>query len=293
MQMLKKVYLLVIFISPIYLLNGQLSSFNPVSSWIFNQSTYNPGYVGSKDFLSVAFIAGSKENSTAQLINANTRLSKKLPGYPGSPDYIDYSSIGVGGQIFNETFGQSHNIGVKASGAYHIKLKENSLSFISFGASLNGIYNILDTTTLGEPESSAGTVNTFDPNLDVGILYYGPNAYFGLSSTNVLGNALFSDSLEIYTPEPRRYHFVGGYKFVVYRPMNIVIEPSVIINITDNTFSDIVDNINPMLKIYIENFCLGTYFYDWDKVSFFFMYNYPKFYVDYSTNIGMDKPVRG
>jgi hypothetical protein len=34
-----------------------------------------------------------------------------------------------------------------------------------------------------------------------------------------------------------------------------------------------------MLKIYVENFCLGTYFYDWDKVSFFFQYNYQRFYI--------------
>ena len=49
---------------------------------------------------------------------------------------------------------------------------------------------------------------------------------------------------------------------------------------SDDTFSgEIIDMIEPALKLYAGNFCIGTYFNDFDKFSFFFQYKYPAFYI--------------
>ena len=58
-----------------------------------------------------------------------------------------------------------------------------------------------------------------------------------------------------------------------------MLEPSVLINVTDSTLGKIGDNITPILKLYIDNFCVGSYFLTDGNTSFFFQYRYPKFYV--------------
>ncbi|MBK7713004.1 MAG: hypothetical protein IPJ37_20260 [Bacteroidales bacterium] len=70
-----------------------------------------------------------------------------------------------------------------------------------------------------------------------------------------------------------------GYKFLLSKSQNIVLEPSVLIDATDSTFSDIVDNINPIIKLYVDNFCIGSYFLSDGNTSFFFQYRYPRVYL--------------
>ena len=49
--------------------------------------------------------------------------------------------------------------------------------------------------------------------------------------------------------------------------------------LTDDSLSfDFKQSLQPVLKLYAGNFCIGTYFNDYNKVSFFFQYRYPKFY---------------
>ena len=61
--------------------------------------------------------------------------------------------------------------------------------------------------------------------------------------------------------------------------MNIVLEPSVLISATDSTFGKITDNINPIIKLYLEDFCIGTSFRSGGKISLFGQFRYPRFYV--------------
>ena len=276
---LRKIYLFIIFVSPVYLLYGQQTSLNPISSWVFNPITYNPAISGSKDFFSVDLIAASRENNKSQVISGNARLAKKVPGYFTSPGYSRYTNFGIGGYIFNESSGLSHTMGVSAAGSYQIKLSKSSLSFLSFGVSVKGIYNTMDSVSQVEPELTATASETFEPNMDAGIYYYGQAFYAGISSTNLLWNTSETDNTKLYIPEARQYFLMGGYKFVLSRYLDIVLEPSIIISASDSTFQDISKNIYPLIKLYIENFCIGTYFYDNNKISFFFQYNYPRFYI--------------
>jgi hypothetical protein len=121
------------------------------------------------------------------------------------------------------------------------------------------------------------------PNLDAGIYYYNPNFYVGFSATNILGNPEDRDSLGLYSiPVTRQYFFLAGYKFVLSRSLDIVLEPSVIIT-SDDTLSLDMDGITGMIKpglrLYMGKFCVGTYFQDFNKIPFFFQYKYPRFYV--------------
>ena len=61
--------------------------------------------------------------------------------------------------------------------------------------------------------------------------------------------------------------------------MNIILEPSFLASARDTTFGNLTDNINPILRLYIENFCVGTYFLTDNKFPFFIQFRYPSFYL--------------
>jgi type IX secretion system PorP/SprF family membrane protein len=256
---------------------GQQTPLNPISYWVFTPYIYNPAIIGSKDFLSVDLNSAFKGSSNTQLISVNTRFSKTRSGYFASPDILEFKNAGVGASVFHDINGPSRNIGISAGGSYQLPLNTSKLSYLSIGGSVKGVYNTLDTASGGSGNSLQ---KTFYSNLDLGIYFYSTTFYMGISATNLLDNPQQDDSLKIFkVPVTRQYFFIAGCKILLDRGMNIVLEPSVIINANDSTFNKISDNINPVIRLYVENFCIGTYFNSKGKTSFFAQFKYPRFYV--------------
>lgn len=276
MSAIKKVLLILFPVFSFSVSDGQQTPFNPISYRVFTPFIFNPAIAGSKDFFSIDLIAGSMGKNKSQIISGNTRLSKKGQNYFSSPGATEFTNIGIGGFLFNDMNGLSRNIGAGASGSYHLQLNKQALSFISFGAAAKAVYNIYS----GNPDLSDSSKNIFFPNFDAGIYYYSPSFYAGFSTTNLLGNPEDLDSLSNSTiPVSRQFFFQLGYRFVLNRSLNILLEPSVIIN-TDDSFSQkITDMIQPSLKLYAGDFCVGTYFNDFSKMSFFLQFKYPGFYI--------------
>ncbi len=276
-RLIRRIYVLFLILSPLAL-NGQDPLLNTAGTWTYNPSWYNPAISGSKDFNSINFTYATGEDYNSLILSGDTRLAKKIGGYYNIPDNFSYRNIGIGYHLFQRSSENIKTIGFKATGSYHIKLNESSMSFLSVGISLQGTFN--NITYAPDIESPENTIDkkTFDPNIDFGLYYYSPSFYVGLSSTGILEGMLPDDSI-YYRHEERHYHLLGGYKFILYRPLNLLIEPSVIFSVSDTTFNNFTKRIHPMLKIYIDNFCLGTYYYDSDRISLFFRYNYPGFYI--------------
>ncbi len=223
----------------------------------------------------------------SQLLSGNTRIAKKGPTYFGAPVSRSYTRFGVGAALFNNVIGPSRNLGLTVAGSYHIPLNDKNLSFLSVGTAVKGIYNMSDSV----PDYSAPPKNTFIPNLDFGIYYYGQSLYAGISATNLLGNMLDSSDLVVYNvPVSREYFLIAGYKFVISKSLNIVIEPSLIIDLNDSLNFDKKETYNPMLKIYLEDFCLGGYLHDYDKFTFFFQYKFPRLYLGTLVDFPRDVP---
>ncbi len=272
-----RVFLMFVTLGIFNMSMAQQTPLNPLSYWVFTPYLYNPAMVGSKDYLTLDFNAAFQGESRAQILSGNTRLSKTKPGYFSSPKLKEFKSVGLGGSVFNDLNGTSHNIGMNAAGSYQIPLNTKDLTFLSFGASVKGVYHMLDTNLT---DAGFQSKDTFYPNVDAGIYYYGPNLFTGVSAINLLGNPGEPDTLGHYDiPVSRTYFFTIGYKFILSKSMNIVLEPSVLIDAVDSTFGKIADNINPILKLYIDNFCLGSYFLSDGNTSFFFQYRFPRFYV--------------
>ncbi|HUX57770.1 MAG TPA: PorP/SprF family type IX secretion system membrane protein [Bacteroidales bacterium] len=256
--------------------DGQTMPQYPISYRVFNPFVFNPAIAGSKDFFSVDLLAGKYGKSNSQLLSGNARLSKSTPDYFSSSDVPEFTNIGVGGYLFNELIDSTRNIGFSGAGSYHIQLDEDALSFLSVGVAVKAVYNDYPgNTDLGKPAKT-----TFYPNVDFGIYYYNANLFAGLSATNLLGNPETPDSTGFSTFAVSRQFFLQiGYKFVISKALNIILEPSLIVNTDDSFSGEITDMIKPALKLYGDRFCVGTYFNDFDNTSFFFQYKYPKFYI--------------
>ncbi len=284
---LHKIGLLIIGISAsVGNATAQQTPFTPISNRVFTPFIINPAIAGSKDFMAIDFSAAIQGVNKSQLLSGNTRIAKKGPKYFGAPVSRSYTQFGVGTAIYNDVIGPSRNLGLSAAASYHISLNDKNISFLSVGLAVKGIYNMMDSV----PDFSAPPKNSFIPNADAGIYYYGQSFFAGISATNILGNMLDSADLAVYdVPVSREYFLIAGYKFVINKSLNIVIEPSLIVDLNDSLDFDMKETYNPMLKLYMEDFCVGGYLHDYKKLTFFFQYKFPRLYlgtlVDFPINV--------
>ena len=273
---LYRILLFLLFLSHFSDAVGQHTPSSPVSNNIFNPFVFNPAITGSKDFMAIDLAAVIQGNDKSQLLSGNTRIAEKGPTYFGAPVSRNYTPFGAGISIFNDVTGPSQSIGMSAAASYHMPLNTRNLSFVSGGLAIKGIYNMLDSI----PDTEAPPKNTFIPNIDAGVYYYGQFGFAGISVTNIFGSMLSEEDKSIYdVPVSRQYFLTAGYKFIISRSLNVVLEPSIIVNLDDSLSFGEPDTYNPMLKIYMEDFCVGTYFHDFDNLTFFFQYKFPQWYL--------------
>ncbi len=270
----------------IFNVSAQHTPYNPISNRVFTPFMINPAIAGSKDFMALDISATIQGENLSQILSANSRIAKKGPRYFGAPVAKSFTRIGMGAALFNDVAGPSRNLGLSVAASYHIPLNDKNLSFISGGVALKGIYNMTDSL----PDPGAPARNAFIPNADAGIYLYGQKFHAGLSATNILGSMTDSADMAIYKiPVTRQYFFIAGYKIVLSKSLNIILEPSLIVNLDDSLdFSD-KNSYNPMLKLYMDAFCIGSYLHSYDNLTFFFQYKFPRFYigtlVDFPRNV--------
>ncbi len=286
-KVMKKSFLiLVLFLNTMFLYGQQLPLY-PVSYRIYSPLILNPAYSGSKDFFSADAIAGFKGTTYSQILSANTRIARKVPGYLLTAKTSEFTNFGVGGSAFNTMDDSTQSVGIIGSFSYHIPINKQSLTFLSVGAAARGAWHRL------KADEDLGRVSNdfIFPNADIGIYLYNPSFYAGISATNILGRPHNKDTLSSYiVPVSRQYNLQAGAKLVISRALRLVVEPSILINTDDSLSLDIRESLEPMLKIYAGNFCVGTFFNDYSKISFFFQYRFPKLYVGTFFALPKDSP---
>lgn len=284
---IKTALLLTLFIYFDIKASAQHTPYTPISSRIFTPFIINPAIAGSKDFLAIDFTTTIQGDDFSQLLSSNSRIAKKGPRYFGAPVGKSFTNFGVGGALFNDHSGPSRNLGVSAAASYHMPLNDKNISFVSAGLAVKGIYNIMDSIA----DLDAPGKESIIPNLDAGIYLYSQNFYAGVSATNLLGSMIDSADMALYNiPVSRQYFFLAGYKLVLSRSLNIVLEPSLIINLDDSLKFNSKESYNPMLKLYMDAFCLGAYLHDYNNLTFFFQYKFPKLYIGTLIDFPRDVP---
>ena len=233
---------------------------------VYHPMVLNPAFAGSKDFTSFGLTTKAFKRPDAQILDFNTRLSL--------PDG-EFSHMGLGAYAFQEQYELSWNTGVTLAGAYHFALDRQKLHFISIGAAVKGVFAI-PKETAESPSDSLAT--KFRPNMDFGIYYYGPNAFAGISATNIFETNTGSDTTLSYSEFDRQFNFQVGYKFLISKKLGIVVEPSLLSTLDSETISEPFQHIIPYLKVYLKDFYIGSYLKDLDIFALFFQYQFPKFY---------------
>ncbi len=247
-------------------LNGQSTPSKILSIPVYHPMVLNPAFVGSKDFTNISLTTIALKSPDSQILNVHKRIA--------SPDG-KYSHLGFGAYVFQEQFNLSWNSGVALAGAYHFSLDDQNLHNLSAGATVKGVFAVPKESA----ESISDSLSTkFRPNVDVGVYYYGPHVFAGLSATTLIVPNTDEDSTLNYSDFDRQFHFFGGYKFLISKKLGIVIEPSLLLSVNDETINDPIKELIPYLKVYLKNFYLGTYMKDLDIFALFFQYQFPKFY---------------
>ena len=257
----------IVLVSTGFHVQAQQVPSKPLSNPVYTPIVLNPAYVGSKDFTTLSLTTKVLKYPDSQLLN----IHKRLTGANGR-----FTKIGFGAYAFQEELEESRNAGLAIAGSYHISLDKANVHLLSVGTSVKGFFNLPKS-----PEETGGDTlsNLFNPNMDVGIYYYGPTAFAGISSTTLLGTRTterVTEDSEAYVP--REYHFYGGYKFMLSKKSAIVLEPSLLVSLNDSTLTEPHQQLVPYLKLYMQNFYIGSYFRSLDQIALFFQYQFPRFF---------------
>ncbi len=247
----------------------------PVSYRLFNPFVFNPAIAGSKDFLAVDLTISNTGNANSQLAAGSLRLSKTRDEYFSSLPTPEFTNIGAGAWLYNDQSALNRNRGLGVAGSYHLKLDRDALSFLSFGIAAKVNSNHFQ----GDPDLNLPEDKSFFLNLDAGLYYYDPSFHVGISGTNLLKTPGQSDSIPYSMDITRQFFFTSGYKIIVNRSLNMVVEPMLIVNSGDSLPDDIYRIFKPGIKLYAGNICTGSYFNDFNRFSFFIHYNYNKVHV--------------
>ena len=249
------------------ILHAQQVPSKPLSNPVYSPIILNPAYSGSKDYTNINLTSKILGSPDAQLLSVHKRVVNQKD---------EYSNIGIGGYTFLDQLDGSVNTGIAIAGAYHLTIGSKMLHILSIGIAPKGMLNI--PRKAEESGEDTRTIQ-FNPNLDAGVYYYGSSAFGGLSVTNLFSTKV-SDELTVDSEAyvPREYHFHGGYKFVLSNKTLIVLEPSLLVSLNDSTFGEVHKHLTPYLKLYLQNFYIGTYVKTFDTLALFFQYQFPRFY---------------
>jgi type IX secretion system PorP/SprF family membrane protein len=196
------------------------------SQYIFNGISVNPAYAGYKD-----------------VMNLNAMYRQQWSGFPGAPTTGSVSfdgplrkpnkptNVGLGVQAMMDNLGPQKAISLYGSYSYRIRLDEEDTKRFCIGIgvgatqySMNG--SVLEYLDTGDRIIPDGSANAITPDARVGVYYYTPNFYFGLSVLDLFSK--FSSTgykWRGYTYESirRKQHLyvTAGYMFKVTDEISI------------------------------------------------------------------------
>ena len=177
------------------------------SHYYWNEQTYNPGYVGSKDILH------------AQVLN---RL--QWVGMEGAPNTLNASihsplsndKIALGVNFYNDRIGALSSNGITAQYAYRLKFKEGKYK-LSLGVQAGAEFRNLQSGKLYTDDGQIDPVQPVDfeknwmPIFGAGAYFYGENFSVGFSVPQLLPKSIFKDNKWGIQPYMQMY-FSGAYQ---------------------------------------------------------------------------------
>lgn len=160
------------------LLGQQLPQF---SQHMYNQQVLNPAITGSEMYM----VAQLSHRS--QWVGFGNSPTTQLLGVHSS---INHKNFGIGGYLFNDSYGPFNNFGVNSSYAYHLKVSRNTKLGIGLSGtvsqfSVNGSKILLNNDADPLINLTASESN-FKYNGSFGLLLHNEIYYLGVSALNLI-----------------------------------------------------------------------------------------------------------
>ncbi len=261
--MKKLIIILIVFTGFMLKIEGQQLPL--YDQYMLNGYMLNPAIAGSDGYTTFNLTARSQwlgipGAPNNQVFSVQTRLLKRsFIIKKNSPRRKKFKPsrngrVGLGGYVFNDMNGSISRTGAHFSYAYHIRIREDQLSFGLGGTAYQFHIKELDFYDDDEPLINEGIYQPiFVPDADFGVHYMSYNYYVSFSVKNILqsylklGNRTLS-GYRLY----RHYYLTGGYRFEIDPRLSL--EPSVLIRMS----SELRPQIDMNLKAYFsENIWAG------------------------------------
>jgi len=292
--MRKLLFILFVFFSWTLILKAQqLPLYN---QYMLNGYLVNPAAAGADGYTTFNLTARSQwlgipNAPNSQVFSFQTRVLKRsfiVKGKSVKRKSLKPSRsgrVGLGAYVFNDMNGATSRTGVHFSYAYHIRIKEDQLSFGLGGTVYQFHINDLEFFEEEEPLLSEGIYQPIIvPDADFGIYYMSYNYYAGISIKNVMQSYLKigNNTLSGYRLF-RHYYVTGGYRFEINHKFSL--EPSGMVRMSSQ-YSPQLD-IN--LKAYfMENIWAGLSFRTNGSIVSLFGVKVDRYYFGYAFDMGFN-----
>jgi len=201
--------------------------------YYLNPFIVNPAFTGAEQYPGALLSVkkqwvGIPDAPSTYLLSGNYRIGNydfyDPKGFVNKGPLKFKNRIGLGGAVYQDTYGPSRVIGGNLSYGYHAPI--NAGSEISFGISVTATQYSFKTSLLkpdqpDDPYLMTGNDNLFKLNFNIGALYHSKDNFVGISVAKLLPDVKdVNDRIEM---QPS-YFLFAGHKFHVNN--NIMIEPS-------------------------------------------------------------------
>ena len=185
--------------------------------FMYNKLTYNPGYAGSRNALSVN---GTFRNQWTGMAGAPINYNLSIDG-PVGRFTKEWRPVALGLVVNRETLGPITNTNIGAIYAYRIRLKNSVMSFgLKAGVGLyNADYSHLNLLDQNDEMLTKDIKNAVLPNFGAGVYWSSKRFYIGLSVPEILENYFDKDQANYPSGKQARQirssFLSGGYSFHV------------------------------------------------------------------------------
>lgn len=262
------------------------------SQYIENGFLLNPALAGSKRYSPIRFSirqqwVGVEGAPETQAISYNTNLGESCTTCPVSGDPFAYRNnkvgVGLGGYVFNDSYGAVSRTGMEFSYAYHLRVtpksSENSGTKLSFG--LGGLFYQYTfdgrDIPMDDPLYTGTKESSYVPDANMGVYLYNDDYFVGLSVAHLFESSVsMGDDVVNEDLMKRHFYAIAGYTFHLSDFVNL--EPTFIFRRTveSDNYYDISS------KLYVHNYWLALSYRSNDQLVGMIGLNFDRFYLGYS-----------
>jgi type IX secretion system PorP/SprF family membrane protein len=238
---------------------------------MYNTTSINPAYAGSQDYWS---LTGSHKSQWVGISGSPTTQNLGIQGPLGN-------TVGLGFNLTNDALGPVNEILINGNFSYALKIDKEGRKF-ALGLKAGGRVLDVDFTqgeTLGQDITFQNNIeNQFFPTIGVGMFYYSPKSYFGISIPNLFSQEFYDESVQEIDTERIHFLFLGGTVLKLNKQLRL--KPAVFVKWLPDEEPIMDISLSSLIK---ETLTIGlSYRYNNSISALAFLQISPRFYAGYN-----------